>query len=137
MIDRNDRVLRGAVIGVGYFSHFHFDAWRRIENVDIVAVCDLDEQKANAVAAEFGVEKTFTEFRQMLDSCELDFVDIVTRPDSHLAIATEIAARGIAIICQKPAIDCTRSRSATARGTGTAPMLTSPGNRTSKRWKIF
>jgi predicted dehydrogenase len=102
MIDRNDRVLRGAVIGVGYFSHFHFDAWRRIENVDIVAVCDLDEQKANAVAAEFGVEKTFTEFRQMLDSCELDFVDVVTRPDSHLAIATEIAAKGIAIICQKP-----------------------------------
>ena len=32
---------RGLAIGAGYFSQFHFDAWRRMEDVEIVAICDL------------------------------------------------------------------------------------------------
>ncbi len=42
--------LKGAVIGAGYFSHFHFDAWNRIDEVDLVACCDTDAEKATAVA---------------------------------------------------------------------------------------
>ena len=94
--------LRGAVIGAGYFSHFHFDAWNRIDDVAIVACCDVDASKAHAVAAKHGIGSVYTDYRRMLDEHRVDFVDIVTRPDTHLAIGREVADRGIDMICQKP-----------------------------------
>ena len=94
--------LKGAVIGTGYFSHFHFDAWNRIDDVDIVACCDTDQEKAKAVAEKFGVSSVHSDYRSMLDEHQLDFVDVVTRPDTHLEIVSELASRNLAIICQKP-----------------------------------
>ncbi|QDT08389.1 Gfo/Idh/MocA family protein [Planctomycetes bacterium K23_9] len=94
--------LKGAVIGAGYFSHFHFDAWNRIDEVDLVACCDTDTDKVNSVAQQYAVPNAYTDYRSMLDAHEVDFVDIITRPDTHLEIVTEIASRNTAMICQKP-----------------------------------
>jgi len=91
-----------AVIGAGYFSHFHLDAWNRIDGVEIAAVCDVDRDKAGRVASEFGVDRVFDDYRSMLDQTEVDFVDIITRPDSHLSIVSDVASRNLAMICQKP-----------------------------------
>ncbi|GAB5443181.1 MAG: Gfo/Idh/MocA family oxidoreductase [Fuerstiella sp.] len=94
--------LKAAVIGTGYFSHFHFDAWKRISEVDVVACCDTDLVKAQAAADQFEVPQAYDNYQTMLDEHDVDFVDIVTRPDTHLTIVKEIASRGIAMICQKP-----------------------------------
>ena len=94
--------LRGAVIGAGYFSQFHYDAWSRLDQVQIVACCDVDESKAKAVAAQHGIARTYTDYRSMLDREEIDFVDIITRPDTHLEIGQEVAERRLNLICQKP-----------------------------------
>ena len=42
--------LRGAVIGAGYFSQFHYDAWARLDGVEIVALCDVDEGRSKQAA---------------------------------------------------------------------------------------
>ncbi len=94
--------LKGAVIGAGYFSHFHFDAWNRIDEVDLVACCDVELSKVKAVAEQYEVPNVYTDYRTMLDEHDFDFVDIITRPDTHLAIVQEVASRGTAMICQKP-----------------------------------
>lgn len=94
--------LRGVVVGAGYFSRFHLDAWNRIDEVEIVALCDLDTDAANRAAERFGVPIVYTDYAAMLDAETPDFVDIITRPDSHLALVEEAARRGIPIICQKP-----------------------------------
>ena len=96
------RQLRLAAIGAGYFSHFHYDAWSRIENVNVVACCDTDETKVTQVREKYGIAKAYTDFGEMLDQEPVDFVDIITRPDSHLPIVREIAARRLPMICQKP-----------------------------------
>lgn len=96
------KALKGAVIGAGYFSHFHYDAWNRIDGVDIVACCDVDEAKAGEVAKKYGIANIHADYRTMLDEVDVDFVDIITRPDTHLSIGREIADRGIDMICQKP-----------------------------------
>jgi D-apiose dehydrogenase len=93
--------LRGACIGAGYFSQFHFDAWTRIDGVDIVAVCDLDGRRAEQAAQHFPSARIYTDAVEMLDHEQPDFVDIVTRPDSHLTLVQEAARRQVAIICQK------------------------------------
>ncbi|MEM8734353.1 MAG: Gfo/Idh/MocA family oxidoreductase, partial [Planctomycetota bacterium] len=94
--------LRCAAIGAGYFSHFHYDAWRRMDGVDVVACCDRDLEKAKAVAEQYGIANVFGDYREMLDAIEVDFVDVITRPDTHLPIVEELAQRGINVICQKP-----------------------------------
>ncbi|MEM6688180.1 MAG: Gfo/Idh/MocA family oxidoreductase [Planctomycetota bacterium] len=102
MSETEAKPLRGAVIGAGYFSHFHYDAWNRIDGVEIVACCDQDEKKLAEVASKYGISKTYTHYGKMLDEVAVDFVDVITRPDVRLGIASEISNRGIDMICQKP-----------------------------------
>ena len=45
--------LRGVSIGAGYFSRFHHEAWTRIPDADLVAVSDLDAEKAKSAASEY------------------------------------------------------------------------------------
>lgn len=94
--------LRGACIGAGYFSRFHYDGWRRIPEVEIVACCDLDEERRNGVAAEFDIPRHYADYREMLDRERPDFVDIITPPATHLEMCSEAARRVVHIICQKP-----------------------------------
>ncbi|MCX5512759.1 oxidoreductase [Kaistia algarum] len=107
---------RAAVIGCGFFSQNHLNAWNDLrERVSIVAVCDIDRAKAEAAAKRFGVPKAYTNVDEMLASESLDFVDIATTAPSHLALAGACAARGVPVIVQKPlAPDWTDARALVA-----------------------
>jgi predicted dehydrogenase len=93
--------LKAVVVGAGYFSQFHFDAWSRIKDVQVSAVCDVSAAAAATAANRYSIASHYTDFAEMLDREQPDFVDIVTRPDSHLSLVQQAAARGIDIICQK------------------------------------
>lgn len=93
--------LKGVAVGAGYFSQFHFDAWSRMDDVVLSAICDVNADSAQAAAAKYGVANSYSDYAQMLDAEQPDFVDIITRPDSHLGLVNEAAKRGIPIICQK------------------------------------
>lgn len=94
--------LRGICVGAGYFGRFHYDAWQRIDDVEIVCVCELDREKAAPMAAEFGIPEVRTDVGQALDEFSPDFIDIITPPASHLDLVRTAAERGVTIICQKP-----------------------------------
>lgn len=95
-------MLKGVCIGAGYFAQFHYEAWSRIDTVDIAAACDLDGDKIKGVCDQYGIARRFTDYEQMFDEVEPDFVDIITPPPTHLPIVKSAAKRGIHIICQKP-----------------------------------
>ena len=96
--------MRGALIGCGFFAQNHLNAWRdmRADGVELVAVCDTDESKARAAAETFGVPHFYTDAAKMLQSEKLDFVDIATRMESHLALVALAAKAKVAAIVQKP-----------------------------------
>jgi predicted dehydrogenase/kynurenine formamidase len=96
---------RGLCVGAGYFSRFHFDAWRRMDDVEIVGVCDTDLAKAKPGADLFPNAKPFTDAAAAMAELKPDFVDIITRPDTHLPLVELAAGDGRAIICQKPLAD--------------------------------
>lgn len=95
-------MLKGVCAGTGYFSHFHLEAWSRIPEVSIVAVCDLDRKKAERVQRQYGVREAYSDFSRMLREERPDFVDIITTPDSHLELCQIAAQQDTAILCQKP-----------------------------------
>jgi predicted dehydrogenase len=94
-------MMRLAIIGCGYFSSFHREAWGRLP-VRVVALCDADRAKAEAAARDFPEARPFTDAAAMLDEMRPDCVDIVTPPETHEELVGLCAARGIAAICQKP-----------------------------------
>ena len=92
--------LRVVGIGGGYFSRFHLEGWKRIEDVDLVAWCDVDASKAAAVAEKFGT-RAYTDAAIMLDETSPHLVDIATPPPTHHALVALAAARTLPTICQK------------------------------------
>jgi predicted dehydrogenase len=96
--------MRVGVIGCGFFAQNHLNSWRDLagEGVEIAAVCDLDSNKAEAAAKAFGAPKFYTDAMKMLESEKLDFVDIVTRMETHLEVVKLAAAKRVDIILQKP-----------------------------------
>lgn len=96
--------LRGVCVGAGYFSRFQYDAWNRLPEVDIVANCNRSLEKAQSMASDFGIPRSYeiADFERMLDTEKPDFVDIITPPETHLDLVRKCLERGIATICQKP-----------------------------------
>jgi len=95
-------ILRVAVVGSGYFSQFHYEAWSRIEGVRMVALASRDPESAAARAEAFGVPEAYDDAARMLDQERPDLLDIVTPPETHLELVRAVAERGISAICQKP-----------------------------------
>ena len=94
--------LRVATVGAGYFSRFHYEAWHRMDDVELVALCNRTEAPGRAIADERGIAEVFTDFRAMLDSVDIDLIDIITPPPTHLPYIRRAADRHIPMICQKP-----------------------------------
>jgi predicted dehydrogenase len=91
------KIFKGALIGCGFFSQHHQEAWRRLQDVAIVAACDLSLARARAAAP-----RAYASTAEMLRDEDLDFVDIATRSPTHLELVRLAAERGLAILCQKP-----------------------------------
>lgn len=94
--------LKGVCIGAGYFSHFQYEAWNRIPEVEITAMCNSNPERAEYVMKTYGVPKHYTNYLEMLDKEKPDFVDIITPPPTHLEMTRQALNRGIQVICQKP-----------------------------------
>lgn len=94
--------IKLACIGAGYFAEFHVEAWQRIPAIELVAICDIELEKANALATKYGVKKVYTDVNELYANEQLDVVDIITPPATHYALCVQAADLGIHIICQKP-----------------------------------
>src|SRR5262249_28317675 len=90
-------VLRGGIVGCGYFAQHHLEAWRRIPEAQVVAACDLEFERACKAAP-----RAYVSAEEMLDREKLDFLDVATRAESHLPIVRLAASARVPVICQKP-----------------------------------
>lgn len=89
--------IKGSIIGCGFFAQRHIEGWRRIPEVEMVAAADFDVDRAKGFA-----NRAYTSAEEMLDRESPDFVDIVTRAETHRALVGLAIERKIPIICQKP-----------------------------------
>ncbi|NKB53238.1 MAG: gfo/Idh/MocA family oxidoreductase [Rhizobiaceae bacterium] len=93
--------LKVAAVGTGYFSQFHYDAWSRCDDVELVGVADLNLEAAEKIATEFG-GSAFTDAADMLDAAKPDLFDIITPPSTHMQMIQLAVDQGVNVICQKP-----------------------------------
>lgn len=122
------------MVGCGYFGRIQIEAWQRIPEAEISAACDLDEAKVGEFGGEFGI-RAYSDLARMLDEEKPDFVDVVTRPFTHLDLVKRIGARGLPILLQKPlAVNWTDAQAvvAAAQDAGVRMMVNENWRR--QRW---
>jgi predicted dehydrogenase len=94
--------LRIAVVGCGFWSRFQVPAWQELSDVDCIAVCDLDQVKAQQTAGAFGIRQSYSDAAEMIREQRPDVLDVVTSPASHRQMVELAAATRTPVICQKP-----------------------------------
>ena len=98
--------LRGGLFGCGMISEFHLKGWRRIPEVDIVALGNRTIARADARRAQFYPDaRTYDNLEVMIEKERLDFVDILTAPWLHREQCLLAREAGVHIVCQKPLCD--------------------------------
>lgn len=90
-----------AVIGLGYFSQFHLNAWQANAATKLVAVADTDAGRARDVAAQLKVSG-FTSLAEAQTATDPDIIDLVVPPPMQAALIKQCLKPGRVIICQKP-----------------------------------
>jgi myo-inositol 2-dehydrogenase/D-chiro-inositol 1-dehydrogenase len=68
----------------------------------VVAVCAVDGAAVAAIASKYGIARTFSDYRELLDLAEVDAVAICSPTDRHYQMIVDAAARGKQIFCEKP-----------------------------------
>ncbi|MDY0908571.1 Gfo/Idh/MocA family oxidoreductase [Microbacterium sp. CFBP9034] len=97
------RPSRVAIIGTGGIAHAHAEAVRELgDKAELVAVADIDENRARGFAEQFGAERFYTDAAVLLASESLDLVHICTPPKSHVPLALLAQRAGVPALVEKP-----------------------------------
>jgi len=91
-----------AIVGTGSMAATHAAGLSKIRGVRIAACCDIDAAKARAFAGRFGIERSYTNFADLLDAERLDGISIVSVDASHAPIAIAALNAGVNVLCEKP-----------------------------------
>jgi UDP-N-acetylglucosamine 3-dehydrogenase len=98
-------MLKVAVIGTGHIGRIHSTVYQSDPLAQLVAVCDLIKEKADAFAAEFGV-RAYYRVEDLLREQPLDLVSITTagveNGGHHYEPAMQALNAGVNVLCEKP-----------------------------------
>jgi predicted dehydrogenase len=97
-------MFKVAVVGTGLIAtRKHLPAWKRLgRQARVVALCELDRQRGETVAAEFGVPNVHQDLGELLEAQRPDIVDICTPPKSHAALSIQALEGGAHLLIEKP-----------------------------------
>jgi UDP-N-acetyl-2-amino-2-deoxyglucuronate dehydrogenase len=93
--------FRVAFVGCGRISGNHFEALSKIDGLELVAVCDVDEARAREAGEKWGVPH-FTSQDKMLQAVDCEVVSIATPSGMHPAHGAVAARAGKHVVCEKP-----------------------------------
>jgi myo-inositol 2-dehydrogenase / D-chiro-inositol 1-dehydrogenase len=91
--------LRIGVIGAGWIAEQHLATLRRLDGVELAAVCDVDEARAGELSADAPV---YVDWRELIDRESPDAVFVCTPPLLHREMTVEALERGINVYLEKP-----------------------------------
>jgi predicted dehydrogenase len=94
--------IRVGVIGVGQIGKGHVRRYSKIDAAEIVAIADVNGSEAKRVAEGAGVERVFTDFRELLKLDDIQAVDVCLHNNLHAPVAIAAMEAGKDVYCEKP-----------------------------------
>ena len=103
-----DESLKVAVIGTGMIANAgHIPAWQELkDDVELVAVADVLEDRAKLIAETEGISKGYGDWKTMLREAKPDIVSICTPNMYHKEQAVACLEAGAHVLCEKPVATC-------------------------------
>lgn len=94
--------LKVGIIGAGNISKYHIDAYRKNPDVELYALCDINESRLKMMGEKYGVTRLFTDKDEMLKLDELDAVSVCTWNSEHAPCSIAALNAGKHVLCEKP-----------------------------------
>ncbi|GGH87168.1 putative dehydrogenase [Pullulanibacillus pueri] len=95
--------LKVGVIGVGSIAELgHFPFYQKNPDVELVALADLDHERAEAMAKKFNIAKVYSHYEDMLQEEQLDAVSVCTPNGAHIQPAIAAVKQGVDVLVEKP-----------------------------------
>lgn len=100
-----DRVVKIGIIGCGGIANAkHMPSLSKIENVELVAFCDIILSKAEEAAKKYGTPdaKVYEDYKELLKDEEIEVVHVLTPNKEHSEISIAALYAGKHVMCEKP-----------------------------------
>lgn len=100
---RSDGKVRVGFIGVGNIAqNAIMPAYLKQPDMEIVAVCDLNGERAEQVAKKHDVKHVYTDFNEMVKRDDIDAISVCTWNNAHAAATIAALQAGKHVLCEKP-----------------------------------
>lgn len=93
--------INAAIVGTGFIGPAHLEALRRLPNIEVIALCEVNIDLAREKAAMLGIPNAYT-FEEMLKNPEIDVVHICTPNFLHFSQSKAVLQAGKHVVCEKP-----------------------------------
>ena len=110
-------MIRIGIVGTGSMANaYHARILDTIADVEIACCCDCNEKLLAAFSKKWGVEKTYRDYKQMIDAEKLDGICNVTPDVMHKEISIYALENGVSVLCEKPVAVTLEDAQQMARG---------------------
>lgn len=95
--------LRYGCVGAGGIANKkHLNEYSKLQNVEMVAICDTNRSAAEKMAEKFNIPQVYTDYREMFEKASLDLVSVCTPNYLHMPVSVDALKAGIHVHCEKP-----------------------------------
>lgn len=92
-----------AIVGTGWWTtQTHIPALQQNPDAEIVALCDLDQDRLKTASDAFGINRTYTRLGDMLSNEKIDAVIVATNHATHYTIAHQCIMNDLPVLIEKP-----------------------------------
>jgi predicted dehydrogenase len=99
------KIWNVAVVGAGVGRSHIADGYNTLpDKFRVLALCDIDPSRLNAVSDQFGIPCTTANFGELLAMPDLEIIDICTPPALHLEQSLAALTAGKQVVCEKPLV---------------------------------
>ena len=96
------RKIKIGLIGAGGIAQVHMRAITAVEGIEVVAVADLEQSRAEETAKKWGIPRVFTDYQDILKMDEVEAVSITTPNQAHCAPTVAALRAGKHVLVAKP-----------------------------------
>jgi len=94
--------VKAGIVGLGLVSTPHLKGYVSHPQAEVVAVCDVDLERAESFAAKHGIPAAYSSYEEMLARADINTVDIATPTYLHASMVVQAANAGKHVHCEKP-----------------------------------
>ncbi len=123
------KIYRIGIIGCGGIANGkHFPSLSKLDNIELVAFCDIILERAEHASEKYGIEgaRVYTNYHELLADTSIDIIHVCTPNDSHADISIAALESGKHVMCEKPM----------AKTTADAKRMVEAANRSGKKLTI-